>query len=129
MKVDYGFTVLEIVNDRETGEQGVMVRYVPDQEQLGSYEVFVAVPWRKCADAARAREVMERKIQARAPMRQWLKDAEAANPTPDNSEVIADELGREAERGIEGRAAAGEPDTERREGITRVSRPDTDQRD
>lgn len=95
-----------VVKETHTEERmGATVEYTPeDTDTYSVIELFVPVPFQKARDKAHALEILERKVNARAPHNRWIKET-IADESGD-TETIADEV-RE-EYGLETKAEASE---------------------
>ena len=88
---EYDWEVTEIITPtREDRRAGAMVTYTPLTAGCTPQIIFVPVPWHKATDQAHAREIMERKINSRAPTHIWNKQL---NPDPvDQTDVVTADM-------------------------------------
>ena len=88
---EFDWEVLEIIKPgRGEDRRGALVTYTPLAEGCSERTIFVPVPWHKATDPAHAREILERKINSRAPTNVWRKEL---NPDPpDQTDAFTAEL-------------------------------------
>jgi len=86
--IEFDWEVLEVFNTPE--KRGATVAYTPVDPKMSAVELFVPVPFHKVADETHALEVMELKINQRAPRAAWTKEITPARP--DVSESVTNKL-------------------------------------
>jgi len=116
-EIKYDWEVLEIRSDDDPGQNGALVRYTPEWEECSILEQFVPVPFHKCKNKEHAREILEKKITARAPRATWQK--ELAKDESGDTKTIGDEIA--AELGVSNEPAVNSPGSAQRDPVPQPS--------